>query len=337
MNNPTTIDVDKLVAPASSSPLTPLPTFAVKDGYFNHTDECPEGCQVISDLDEDDFGYEVDIQQMTYATRTLADGSSIDLPLWVFEPGFDNNPEAKLPDGGWPVIVFVRGSAFHEQDVLKYSNFCVRIAEQGYVVATLKYRQSDIAPFPAQMQDCKTAVRFIRKNAKRFHANDERIALWGDSSGGHTVLMAGFTGDHEPDTDEHQGTSAEVKAIVDWYGPTDFAKMNYYPSSQNHSDADSPEGFEIGHVDVLQNPERNREASPMSYLSADRPTPPTLIMHGGRDQLVPFNQSCRLYETMKALGKDVTFIKLDNACHAFRGFRSTKAINIVLDWLSTRV
>ena len=59
------------------------------------------------------------------------------------------------------------------------------------MVAALKYRHSDIAPFPAQMQDCKTAVRFMRKNAERFHCNKDRIALWGDSSGGHTVLMAG--------------------------------------------------------------------------------------------------------------------------------------------------
>lgn len=70
-----------------------------------------------------------------------------------------------MPEGGWPVIVFVRGSAFHEQNVTDYSNYFVRIAEQGYVVAALKYRHSDIAPFPVQMQDCKTAVRFMRKNA----------------------------------------------------------------------------------------------------------------------------------------------------------------------------
>ena len=61
-----------------------------------------------------------------------------------------------MPEGGWPVIVFVRGSAFHEQNVTDYSNYFVRIAEQGYVVAALKYRHSDIAPFPAQMQDCRT-------------------------------------------------------------------------------------------------------------------------------------------------------------------------------------
>ena len=151
-----------------------------------------------------------------------------------------------MPEGGWPVIVFVRSSTFHEQNVTDYSNYFVRIAEQGYVVAALKYRHSDIAPFPAQMQDCKTAVRFMRKNAERFHCNKDRIALWGDSSGGHTVLMAGFTGNRAPDTDAYAEESAEVNAIVDWHGPTDFAKMNFYPSSQNHSDPQCPEGVVIG-------------------------------------------------------------------------------------------
>lgn len=93
----------------------------------------------------------------------------------------------------------------------------------------------------------------------------------------------------------------------------------------------------IGGGDVLEHPGLSAPASPMTYLSADMPTPSTLIMHGGRDQLVPFNQSCRLYATLKALGKDVTFYKLDNACHACYGFRSARALRLVFDWLSDRL
>lgn len=195
------IDIESMVAPPSPTQLAPIPTPVEQTKFFPHTDEFPEGCQVISDLDQDDFGYPVNIEQVTYVTRQLADGSSVDLPIWVFTPGVDNMPEGAMPEGGWPVIVFVRGSAFHKQNVTDCSNCFVRIAEQGYVVAALKYRHSDIAPFPVQMQDCKTAVRFMRKNAERFHCNKDRIALWGDSSGGHTVLMAGFTGNRAPDTD----------------------------------------------------------------------------------------------------------------------------------------
>lgn len=132
----------------SSTQLAPIPTPVEQTKFFPHTDEFPEGCQVISDLDQDDFGYPVNIEQVTYVTRQLADGSSVDLPIWVFTPGVDNMPEGAMPEGGWPVIVFVRGSAFHKQNVTDCSNYFVRIAEQGYVVAALKYRHSDIAPFP---------------------------------------------------------------------------------------------------------------------------------------------------------------------------------------------
>lgn len=77
----------------SSTQLAPIPTPVEQTKFFPHTDEFPEGCQVISDLDQDDFGYPVNIEQVTYVTRQLADGSSVDLPIWVFTPGVDNMPE----------------------------------------------------------------------------------------------------------------------------------------------------------------------------------------------------------------------------------------------------
>lgn len=221
--------------------------------------------------------------------------------------------------------------------MVSFNSLYTRLSEKGYAVVVPEYRPSTVAPFPAQMQDCKTAIRYVRRNAERLGFDPGRIALFGDSAGGHTVLVAGFTGDAAPDTPEYAETSAEVSCIVDWYGPTDFVKMNYYPSSQDHNPADCPEGMELGGVSVLENPDRSREASPMTYLSEDRPTPPTLIMHGGRDLLVPFNQSCRLYVTMRALGKDVTFYKLDNASHAAYGFRGDQAIGLVITWLKERL
>ena len=122
------IDIESMVAPPSPTRLAPIPTPVEQTKFFPHTDEFPEGCQVISDLDQDDFGYPVNIEQVTYVTRQLADGSSVDLPMWVFTPGVDNMPEGAMPEGGWPVIVFVRGSTFHEQNVTDCSNYFVRIA-----------------------------------------------------------------------------------------------------------------------------------------------------------------------------------------------------------------
>ena len=331
------IDIESMVAPASAEPLKPIPTPVDQVADFPHSDEVPEGCVVIEDDFADTFFFSTYITEEKYVTRETKEGH-LDLKLTIYTP-FHDDPN--MPDGnhenGWPVIVFMRGAAFFKPNPASFNSLYTRLSEKGYAVVVPEYRPSTVAPFPAQMQDCKTAIRYVRRNAERLGFDPGRIALFGDSAGGHTVLVAGFTGDAAPDTPEYAETSAEVSCIVDWYGPTDFVKMNYYPSSQDHNPADCPEGMELGGVSVLENPDRSREASPMTYLSEDRPTPPTLIMHGGRALLVPFNQSCRLYVTMRALGKDVTFYKLDNASHAAYGFRGDQAIGLVITWLKERL
>ena len=333
----TYIDIEHMVAPAAAEPLKPIPTPVDQVANFPHSDEVPEGCVVIKEDFADTFFFSTYISEETYVTRETEDGD-LELKMTIYTPFHDdvNMPDANH-ENGWPVVVFMRGAAFFKPNLASFNSLYTRLSEKGYAVVVPEYRPSTVAPFPAQMQDCKTAVRYVRRNAERLGFDPDRIALFGDSAGGHTVLMAGFTGDTAPDTSEYVETSAEVSCIVDWYGPTDFVKMNYYPSSQDHNPAECPEGMEIGGVSVLENPDKSRAASPMTYLSEERPTPPTLIMHGGRDLLVPFNQSCRLYATMRALGKDVTFYKLDNASHAAYGFRGDQAIGLVLDWLKERL
>ena len=145
--------------------------------------------------------------------------------------------------------------------------------------------------------------------------------------------MVGFTGDDAPDTDLYGEYSAKVNCIVDSYGPTVFPLMNYFESSQNHYDPESPEGYEIGYKNVLEHVDLAMEASPLSYLSEDKATPSTLIIHGGRDMLVPFSQSCQLYNYMKELGKEVEFYKLNDANHGFLGFNNDTVLHIVLEFL----
>ena len=237
----------------------------------------------------------------------------------------------------WPCVAYIQGSAFHEQWLWNNISRHIRLAEKGYVVAIIQYRPSEVSPFPAQMQDAKTGIRFLKKNADEYHIDVDHMAVAGDSSGGHTALMAGFTGDTEPDTDLYSDYSAEVNCIVDVYGPTVFSLMNYYESSQNHYDPESPEGFEIGQKNVLENLELAAKTIPMNYLSKDRKTPPTLIIHGSRDMLVPFNQSCQLYNYMKEMGKEVEFYKLNNANHGCLGFDNDTVLNIVLEFLNKHI
>ena len=294
---------------------------------FPRSEEAPEGCIVLEDL-KDEFGYQVDFHEVVYVKRRMGDGKEKELSLHIYQPHDPEDEERK-----WPIVVFIQGSAFHKQNLFGHFGELVRLAEKGYVVAAAEYRPSEEAPFPAQMQDCKTAVRYMKKYAGHYHGDPERVALWGDSSGGHTVLMAGFTGDREPDTDVYREYSAEVKCIIDWYGPTEFSKMNCYPSSQDHCSPDSPEGYEIGRKNVLENPDLVKETVPMNYLSKEIASPPLMILHGGRDMLVPFNQSCRLYNRMKELGKKVVFYKLKDANHGILGFRCEKALELVDQFL----
>ena len=127
--------------------------------------------------------------------------------------------------------------------------------------------------------------------------------------------MAGFTGDEGPDTRLYGEYSAKVNCIIDLYGPTVFSLMNYYESSQNHYDPDSPEGYEIGGKNVLEHPELADLTIPMNYLSKEKETPPLLLIHGGRDMLVPFNQSYLTAQKLQQTGHLVEFYKVLGAGH----------------------
>ena len=299
-----------------------IPPLQIPPESFPESEELPEGVKTVKW--KDTFGYDVEfLPDEVYANR---DG--INLHLKVLIPR-----TMEEPDRQWPLIVFVQGSAWHRQDLYCHLPALLRMSQRGYAIAIVEYRPSDIAPFPAQVQDTKTAIRFLRINASRYRIDPQQVALWGDSSGGHTALMTGFTGDDAPDMDAYREQSAAVNCIVDWYGPTDIAKMNYYPSVQDHIGPESPEGFVIGRKNVLENPELSEATVPMNYLSREKGTPPLLIMHGGSDMLVPFNQSCRLYHKMKELGKTVEFVKLVGANHGFGGFNCDEALDVVEEFI----
>lgn len=173
-----------------------------------------------------------------------------------------------------PCIVYVQGSAWMKQDVYVQFPQLAKFAARGYVIASVEYRHSGIAPFPAQVQDTKTAIRFMRKNAERFNIDPENIFVWGDSSGGHTAVFVGITsGNKNLDTDEYSGFSDKVNAIIDYYGPSDIVKMNFAPSTMNHSNPKSPEGLLIGGLEVLKNTEKAQKANPINYISREKSIP----------------------------------------------------------------
>lgn len=313
---------------------------------FPRNESLPEGCVELTGL-TDDEDYQVECREVTYVTRTLADGTACPRKLYALIPSSKDPIKASYGVDGYPCVVFVQGSAWHTQHLYAHFTDHVRLCSHGFVVVCVQYRESDLAPFPAQMQDAKTAVRFVRSHAAKLHVDRRRIALWGDSSGAHTALLAAFTAGLSAPTKEAEGRvleldtpdygemSAEVACVVDWYGPVALELMNTVTSSQDHNGPASPEGMVLGGVTVREHPELAAAASPLSYIPpvAERALPPVLIMHGGRDQLVNFDQSVRLYEALKSAGQSATFYKLPDAHHGSGGFRSIGALDIVESFL----
>lgn len=228
-----------------------------------------------------------------------------------------------------PCIVYIPGSAFHEQNVKERMPGLSYLAQRGFVVAALEYRGSEYAPFPSQTLDAKAGVRYMKEHADEYGIHPENIFLMGDSSGGHTAMMAAFSyGVKELEEDKTHSPKPIVKGVIDLYGPTNFATMNDEPSTQDHRTPDSPEGMEIGGKPVLEHPELVKPATIATYVEKDRELPPILMFHGTNDELVPFGQGCELFDTLKKAGKDATFYQVIGAHHGGREFWTKEVLDI---------
>lgn len=237
------------------------------------------------------------------------------------------------PDSGkrYPIIVKVPGSAFHRQNMYIGIPEAVELAKRGFVVAQAEYRPSEEEPFPAQMKDIKSAVRYMKQNAAKFFGDPDKVVLFGDSSGGHTAMMAAFTtGINELDDPmEEMICTSSVKGVIDLYGPVNIATMNDYLSVQNHMEPDSPEGFLIGRKSVPDHSELVKPTVVTNYVTKDRMIPPILIFHGNCDPLVNFHQSIELFDAMTAAGKDATFYRMEGSGHGGPEFYCEENISII--------
>lgn len=266
-----------------------------------------------------------ELSSKLHANIPYATKSGIPLHLHIIEP--------KQPEGAmrrFPLVVYVQGSAWFKQDIGYEVPQLSRFARKGYVIAVVEYRPSTVAPFPAQVKDTKTAIRFLMENAATYSIDPEKVVLWGDSSGGHTAAMTGVTLD-EPELSDDSSTDEPIRlqAIVDFYGPIDVSKMNLEPSTQDHRDAKSPEGMLIGGLNVLENPDKVKPTTPLTYLDRNKEIPPFLIIHGNKDRLVPFGQSVLLYEALRRNSKSVVLYELDGADHGGSSFWTEDILAIV--------
>ena len=217
-----------------------------------------------------------------------------------------------------PLIIWVHGGAWMGGS--KDQCPALPYLQKGYAVASINYRLSQRAIFPAQIEDCKAAVRWLRAHAKENNLDADRFAAWGASAGGHLVALLGTAGDVKKfDVGENLEVSSRVQTVVDFFGPTDLTKMakDSLPNSRiDHDAPDAPEAKLIGGP-VQENKEKAATANPISYVAKDNP--PFLIMHGNKDDIVPYQQSELLRDALQKVGAPVTFKIIEGAGHGFGG------------------
>jgi len=225
-------------------------------------------------------------------------------------------PKERKGEKPLPVVVFIHGGAWRGGDKRSGAGMVAPYVETGrFAGASIAYRLSGEAIWPAQIHDCKAAIRWLKANAKTYNLDADRIAVWGSSAGGHLVAMLGLTADVkalEGDLGPHTDQTSRVACVVDWFGPSDLLRMNDEPGQIDHLAPNSPESQLLG-CPVLENPDKARAASPITYVS--KGDAPHLIMHGDQDRTVPHDQSVRLAAAMKQAGVPCTFITVKGAGH----------------------
>ena len=259
----------------------------------------------------------------------------IDFPITKAQPRYrdlayaDTSPTQKLDlylpagSGPFPVVLIVHGGAFlfgDKADQLSKPGTDA-LLEHGYAVANVNYRLSGEAKAPAQIQDIKTAVRWLRAHAEQYQIDPGHIGAWGSSAGANLVALLG-TANAIPALEGvelgNPDVSSQVQAVIDWFGPTDFLQMDRqlvelgFPPSNDMPD--SPESQLIG-APIQTRPDLVKVINPITYVTPE--AAPFLIEHGSRDDTVPYLQSKILAEALTSAAGvgQVIFALLEGARH----------------------
>jgi len=271
------------------------------------------------------------------------------------------DPKPKKPV---PAILFLHGGGWGGGSREDMMSHCYFVSKAGYVGASVEYRLVNQAPFPAQLQDCKGAVRFIRANAKKYGINPDLIGVWGCSAGGHLAAMIGLTegiAEFEGDCG-NPGVSSQVQLVVDGFGPTDLerwqeivnkwaddkeayklfappvwdasmaqppiwgeAMFQWWKNFSLSTDPNMSKFFTGGSINI---PKEAKWASPVTYADRKEKAPPFLFVHGTLDTWVPLQQSIQLANALDKNGVKVDFLLEINVDHD-----DSKAFPKILEYL----
>jgi acetyl esterase/lipase len=258
------------------------------------------------------------------------------------------------PDGksARPLVIFLHGGSWtvgSKRSAAHFTDFpgvLASLARRGFVVASVDYRLSGEARFPAALNDVKSSIRFLRANAKRYGIDPDRVAVWGASAGAHLAALAAFTGDDldfaQPGM-ENSEQSDRAQAFVGWYGPYELGSIfkESLGTPGGASSNSGPLAF-FGCTAEGCPPGVIEQASPISHV--DVGDPPTLLLHGSADNTVPASQSIELDQRLKASDVSSRLIIIDGVSHDWSGkdlqattAASRKALTETFDWLEKQL
>ncbi len=247
--------------------------------------------------------------------------------------------------GPFPLIIAVHGGGFMMGDKADGTGLANgdALLSQGFAIASINYRLSAEAKFPAQIQDVKTAVRFLRANAAKYNLNPNKFGAWGASAGGNLVALLGTSCGIATLEGAEMGNADQsscVQAVVDWFGPIDFMQIDAQFAGTscpaNHNEANSPESQLLGAA-IQTKPDAAKAANPTTYISAK--TPPFLIQNGTADCNIPPIQNKNFADAVSAaIGKDkVIYVSLPGAGHGGSQFSEAANMKIVTDFLAAHL
>jgi acetyl esterase/lipase len=234
--------------------------------------------------------------------------------------------------GPHPLVVYVHGGAWllgtpkYGNPTLRGVAMMPRLLAAGHAVARISYRLSGEARWPAQLHDCKAAIRYLRGKAGVFGLDPGRFAVLGESAGGHLAAMVALTGD-DPAFGDGAGASDAVKAAVNWYGVTDLAAM--HAATPPDAPSPRPEVLLVGDGPDLA--QRLAAASPLAHVHPG--APPFLHQHGDHDRVVPLDQARALHQALRSAGVASDLDVIPGADHCFWGAVSPAIMDRVLDFL----
>ncbi len=274
------------------------------------------------------------IPDVTYSQVSVHSFPNVDLKMDILRP----RPQRPLP-----AVVFVTGGGFISCNRSGHLQVRMRMAQEGFAVASIDYRTAPNSHLPDPIIDTKAAIRYLRKNAARFGIDPGRIGIMGTSAGGYLSCFAGVTG-HSGlfDAGANLDVSSKVACVVDIYGVTDLSRMAEGYSEKTAQAYDSPSACQAlwlngctvcGGIDasVRDRPEEVQKYNPANYV--DEHTPPFLLMQGSKDTLVSPVETEIMFEALRACGIESERYLVEGAGHGGDYWVQKEVLDVMMEFL----